>query len=108
MSRIRIAKPHCLPGARIFRIASNVIHAHQTRADEPLPADFAEQNLTRLNDEVVDSLESQLRSEIARIDHALQRIEAGVGEVCEKCGAPITGARLEALPYSTLCVQCAQ
>lgn len=83
-------------------------HVHQTRADEPLPADFAEQNLTRLNDEVVDSLESQLRSEIARIDHALQRIEAGVGEVCEKCGRPINGARLEVLPYSTLCVQCAQ
>ena len=83
-------------------------HAHQTRADEPLPSDFAEQNLTRLNDEVVDSLESQLRSEIARIDHALQRIEAGVGGVCVKCGRPINGARLEALPYSTLCVQCAQ
>lgn len=83
-------------------------HAHQTRADEPLPADFAEQTLTRLNDEVVDSLESQLRSEIARIDHALQRIEAGVGDVCEKCGAPINGARLEALPYSTVCMECAQ
>jgi len=83
-------------------------HAHQTRADEPLPADFAEQNLTRLNDEVVDSLETQLRGEIARIDHALQRIDAGVGDVCEKCGGSINGARLEALPYSTLCMQCAQ
>lgn len=83
-------------------------HEHQTRADEPLPADFAEQTLTRLNDEVVDSLETQLRAEIARIDRALQRIDAGVGDQCEKCGGPIGGARLEALPYSTLCVQCAQ
>lgn len=52
---------------------------------------------------------ARLRSrEIARIDAALERIEAGEYGYCAKCGEPIGEARLEADPTTPLCVACAE
>ncbi len=39
---------------------------------------------------------------------ALRRIEAGTFGKCESCGKSIAKARLEALPYTRYCVQCAE
>jgi len=38
---------------------------------------------------------------------ALERIEAGTYGRCENCGQEIARQRLEALPYTRFCVQCA-
>jgi DnaK suppressor protein len=38
---------------------------------------------------------------------ALERIEAGTYGSCENCGQEIGRERLEALPYTRFCVQCA-
>lgn len=38
---------------------------------------------------------------------ALRRLDAGTFGVCEGCGKAIANARLEALPYTRYCVQCA-
>jgi RNA polymerase-binding protein DksA len=43
---------------------------------------------------------------LAQVDDALAKIEAGTYGVCDRCGAPIPEARLEALPYAALCVAC--
>jgi RNA polymerase-binding protein DksA len=43
--------------------------------------------------------------ELRRIDEALDRIDAGVYGTCE-CGKPIPKARLKALPYAKLCIDC--
>lgn len=43
---------------------------------------------------------------IYEIDHALQRIEEGTYERCERCGRPINPERLEAKPWSTFCIIC--
>lgn len=45
---------------------------------------------------------------VARIDAALARIGEGTYGVCERCGRPIGEGRLEALPYATLCIECAR
>jgi DnaK suppressor protein len=45
---------------------------------------------------------------IGDIDSALAKIEAGSYGVCEKCGGEIPAARLEALPATSLCVECAR
>lgn len=37
---------------------------------------------------------------------ALQRIEKGNYGVCSDCSGPITAKRLDAVPWSDLCVQC--
>lgn len=45
---------------------------------------------------------------VHQIDAALQRIDAGTYGICERCGRPIGEERLEALPYATLCIECAR
>ncbi len=41
------------------------------------------------------------------IEGALERIEAGIYGDCEECGTKIPKTRLEAIPYTALCVKCA-
>ena len=43
-----------------------------------------------------------------RIGEALERIDAGSYGHCELCGEMIDEERLEALPYTSLCIQCAE
>ncbi|WP_424216936.1 TraR/DksA family transcriptional regulator (plasmid) [Streptomyces sp. BI20] len=51
--------------------------------------------------------ESETRT-LARIEVALDRIEAGTYGVCADCERPIPAARLAAMPASVLCVECRQ
>ena len=40
------------------------------------------------------------------IDSALTRIEQGKYGLCMKCGKKIPQARLEAIPYALMCIEC--
>ena len=40
------------------------------------------------------------------IDEALVRIEKGTYGICRDCGEPIAEARLNAIPWSRLCITC--
>lgn len=61
-------------------------------------------------DSVQDELSSQLAEvesrELASVDTALERIKEGKYGECEGCNAGIPIARLQALPYATLCIKC--
>lgn len=81
--------------------------AHQHRQDGALEKDFEEQAVQTQNDEVVDSLETETRNELAQIEHALERLANGLGDECEECGEEIDPRRLQVLPYTTVCVKCA-
>ena len=69
--------------------------------------DSSEQAVERENDEVIDQLETDTREELMQVQHAIQRIENGNYGICTKCGDDISAARLLAIPYSTLCINCA-
>lgn len=43
---------------------------------------------------------------LERVEKALARMEAGKYGMCERCGQKIDYARLEAIPYATLCIDC--
>jgi DnaK suppressor protein len=43
-----------------------------------------------------------------QIESSLERIEEGTYGQCEECGVKIPKARLNAIPYATLCVRCAE
>lgn len=45
--------------------------------------------------------------DLAEIDRALKKIEEGTYGICEECGQPIPEERLEILPATRYCVQCA-
>ena len=53
------------------------------------------------------SIEQNTLDLLGKVDHALGRIEAGSYGICESCGKSIPVERLNVLPYSTLCVECA-
>jgi len=88
-----------------FEKRVNRIHEH---ARNPLDSDSAEQAAQLGNVEVVAALESEAIEELAEIDAALQRIEAGTYGICITCGDFISRQRMEARPASTECVDCAE
>lgn len=61
-------------------------------------------------DSVQDELSSQLAEvesrELAFIENALEQIRQGNYGKCELCENTIPLARLQALPYATLCIDC--
>lgn len=59
------------------------------------------------NDQVLERLDDTERAELAQVERALQRIEAGTYGRCETCGEDIAPGRLEALPETATCVDCA-
>lgn len=56
--------------------------------------------------EVNSVLHDSHAAEIARIRHALQRIEEGTYGICEDCSGSITQARLNANPCARRCIEC--
>lgn len=82
--------------------------AHKEQRGGPLDKDMDEQAVELHNDEVVDALESEAEESLRQVIHALARIDSGRGEVCEVCEAPILPERLVALPFTTLCRECAE
>jgi DnaK suppressor protein len=77
------------------------LHSRKTSAK------FAEQVVERQNDDVLLSLKNQAQLELAQIDRALLKIANNEYGTCEKCHTAISAARLDALPYATLCKTCA-
>jgi RNA polymerase-binding protein DksA len=71
------------------------------------PQDWAERAIAVENDEVLERLGETEREEIAAIRAALARLDAGTYGTCSKCGEAIAPGRLEALPYTIVCVDCA-
>lgn len=65
-------------------------------------------------DVALDSVQNEISShlaetesrELAAVEAALERIREGSYGQCEGCGGKIPKARLEALPYATLCITC--
>jgi RNA polymerase-binding protein DksA len=45
---------------------------------------------------------------LTSIEASLERIEEGTYGLCEECGVKIPKSRLNAIPYATLCVRCAE
>ena len=48
-------------------------------------------------------LEAMLRD----VDRALEKIDEGTYGICDRCGKLISEARLDARPWSVLCIDCA-
>jgi RNA polymerase-binding protein DksA len=75
---------------------------------DPGDRDSEEQSLQRQNDEVLEHLDETEQREVEQIRDALARMDEGTYGQCETCGGAISSARLEALPYTSLCIDCAQ
>ena len=65
--------------------------------------DFA---LDTASDELFSKLAEAESRELAQIQYALEKMDEGNYGKCEACNSNIPLARLEALPYATLCINC--
>ena len=54
------------------------------------------------------TLDENTKHLLNQVEHALVLIKKKKYGNCENCGEPIPVARLEALPYATLCKECAE
>lgn len=57
---------------------------------------------------VAASTVKAIRDRLRQVEEALARYEAGTYGTCESCGREIDIARLEAIPYTPLCLHCAE
>jgi DnaK suppressor protein len=72
-----------------------------------MPIDMAELGTDNFDQELTLGLLGSEKDALDQIDGALKRIEGGSFGLCEECNAKIPKPRLEAIPYSALCVRCA-
>ena len=84
------------------RLAKHVHHR-----EEPLPQDFAEQAVEMENSETMVALEDELSEQEREVERALARLDNGTYGTCVECGEDIAPERLEALPATALCFDCA-
>ncbi len=85
--------------ARLVQIDGE-LESHQSKDWEDLATE-------RETDEVLEGMGASGLHEIRQIEAALQRIETGDYGWCMKCGAEVAAERLDALPHTPFCRNCA-
>lgn len=69
-------------------------------------SNFAELGSDNFEQEFTIGLIENETEALKEIDAALARIDAGTYGACESCGKKIGKARLRAVPYARLCIDC--
>jgi len=70
-------------------------------------SNFADSSQVTAERGEAEALAVQLQDALAEVLAALKKLDAGTYGICERCGKPISPARLEAKPASRLCIDCA-
>jgi len=68
--------------------------------------DFADSGTATFEREKDLSLDRNIKDLLFRVDKALKHIEKGTYGRCIVCGKDIDPARLKAVPYADLCIEC--
>jgi DnaK suppressor protein len=68
--------------------------------------DVVDAALDSAQDEISSQLAEVESRELANIENALEQMREGRYGICDTCETNIPLARLQALPYATLCIQC--
>lgn len=83
------------------------LHSIESVLEEPGPADTEERATEREEDEVLEGLGNAGLDEITAIKHALVRIDNGTYGTCTACGEDISQERLDLIPHTPMCRNCA-
>ncbi|MBE9477414.1 MAG: TraR/DksA family transcriptional regulator [Proteobacteria bacterium] len=84
------------------------LHKIEDTLEEPHTRDLEDFAQETEDTEVMESLGNAGLKEIEMINAALQRIKDGIYGECQKCGDDILPERLEVIPYTPLCRNCAR
>ena len=88
---------------RLNKVDQDILHTNGA----PSP-DSGEQAIERENDDVLEALGGIARSELEKINTALERMEQNEYGICTVCKKAISAERLEAIPYADHCIDCAE
>jgi RNA polymerase-binding protein DksA len=98
---------------RIVAALENLKNENPGTVEEETGEETSDQHLadtaTAMHDRELDyGLTENEEDLLTAIDAALRRIEDGTYGICSNCGKPIGEERLEALPWTDLCIDCAK
>ncbi|MFP5327823.1 MAG: TraR/DksA family transcriptional regulator [Acidimicrobiia bacterium] len=68
---------------------------------------FADSSQVTAEKGEAEALATKLNETLAEVEHALAKLDEGNYGSCEACGREITEARLEAMPETRYCIECA-
>ena len=70
-------------------------------------ANFADSSQVTAERGEAETLAGELKEQLAEVEAAIGRLAEGTYGRCERCGEPISPARLEAMPAARRCIACA-
>ncbi len=73
-----------------------------------VPLHLADAATDNFDQEFALSMIENEQETLDQIETALGRIEGGTYGKCEECGGMVAKPRLQALPYTTMCIDCAR
>lgn len=87
-------------------VRDNQREAQEVIANDDGVKDSVDLSLQDVNQELAFRLGERESEMVAEIDEALRRIDEGTYGTCERCGQPISEARLEAVPTARYDAAC--
>ena len=88
------------------QMEDNALNKDQAKTTS-MPNHMAELGSDNFDQEFTLSLLGNEKNALDQIEAAIERIEDGSYGRCETCDVQIPKARLDAIPYASLCMQCA-
>lgn len=73
-----------------------------------MPLHMADLGTENYDQEFTLGLIENEQETLEQINQALDRIAAGTFGTCQECGEPIARQRVQALPYTPFCIECAR
>ena len=70
-------------------------------------SNFADSSQVTAERGEVEALAAKLRDTLEEVQQALEKLGEGTYGACEGCGEPIDPVRLEAMPATRYCINCA-
>ncbi|MEN0058569.1 MAG: TraR/DksA family transcriptional regulator [Bdellovibrio sp.] len=98
-----------LKDSLLFQKSSILNKTHEFKAEQAgisLVADEAEAASLDISNNISIHLHERDRTALYAIERALGKITDGTYGQCESCAAPIGARRLQARPFTALCIDC--
>jgi RNA polymerase-binding protein DksA len=87
------------------QVRQELLHLREALKAE-IDINFGEGDPELAERDMAISLIHEQERKMDSLDQALQQARRGAYGICERCGQPIDPARLEAVPDTTLCINC--
>jgi len=95
----------------VNHMADSALNQNRSEANGDLssmPIHMADIGSDAFEQEFTLSLMESEEGTLGQIEASLERIEDGTYGQCDECGSRIPKQRLNAIPYASLCVKCAE